>query len=79
MQDITRICKNFGKRPSHFLDNVQYKNIEVESQAGPKGYTKIPDEYMHEFLLWLSPTTRTMLRTSGLEETLTFAKTYKNP
>jgi hypothetical protein len=77
--NITEICKRFeGKYPYHFYDNADFAG-RVTIHKGRNAYTEIVDdpELLYEFLLWLSPTTRTMLRTHGLEETITFAKTYK--
>ena len=76
-QDIAQICKNFGKRPLQFTDNAACNGYSIESRRGRNGFTKIPDELLPEFLLWLSPETRQMLPLKGIEETLKFAKEYK--
>lgn len=75
--NIAQICKNFGKRPLGFTDNAVCKGHKITSRRGRAGFTDIPDELLPEFLLWLSPETRTMLPAEGVEKTLEFARRYK--
>ena len=58
--NITKLCKIYKKKPSHFLDNADFKK-HSEIKTGKDGYTKIDDSILKEFLLWLSPETRKMV------------------
>jgi hypothetical protein len=77
--NITEICKNFkGKHPYHFYDNADFASrVDITHGRGAKTEIKDDPELVYEFLLWLSPETRIMLRTHRVEEVLAYAKTYK--
>lgn len=64
--NITPLCRQYNKKPSHFLDNqrivqlITKNQYEVTTKVGRYGGgTWIPEELMKEFYIWLSEETRT--------------------
>lgn len=58
---ITKYCKQFNKKPSHFTDNEVCQGHHITVVKGKEGYTEIPDSLAKEFFLWLHPTTRNLV------------------
>lgn len=76
MYNITYLCKRYHKKPSHFLDNSATDGHRIDQKKGRNGYTKIPEDLMFEFFLWLSKDSKNMLINKGLAQTFEYYRGY---
>ena len=62
MINITPICKHYNKLASSFLSKkICRGRTDIAVHQGHTGGTKIPNDMVKEFFMWVSPVTRNMI------------------